>query len=173
MIHSWKTSALLVSLLLSACASAPSGPTGQAPLQSKSGSSVKGLVQFKQTAQGLVVYGEISGLKPNQEHGFHVHDKGDCSSPDGLSAGGHFNPENTAHGHHTAAAHHAGDMPNLKADAQGVARFNVMLHDLTIPAGKTSIVGRAVIVHANPDDYASQPVGNAGGRVACGLIAAG
>jgi Cu-Zn family superoxide dismutase len=156
---------------LGACASLPAGPKASADLMSKSNSSVKGNVQFVQLMKGVQVSGTISGLKPNQEHGFHVHDKGDCSSPDGMSTGGHFNPESKKHGNHDhSAEHHAGDMPNLKADASGVATFKVVLHGLTVDAGATAVKGRAVIVHANPDDYTSQPVGNAGGRLACGLI---
>lgn len=168
-----KISALSAVVLLAAGCATTMPPVAQAvaELQSKSGSAVKGVVTFNQLAAGGVqVSGTISGLKPNQEHGFHVHEKGDCSSPDGMSAGGHFNPEAKAHGSHTSAAHHAGDMPNLKADANGVATFAVLLADLTVLASKTSVLERSVIVHVNPDDYTSQPVGNAGGRMACGLV---
>ncbi len=155
----------------SACASLPAGPKASADLVSKSNSKVTGAVQFVQLNKGVQVSGTVSGLKPNQQHGFHVHEKGDCSSADGLSTGGHFNPEAKKHGNHDhSAEHHAGDMPNLKADANGVASFKVVLNGLTVDAGVTAVKGRAVIVHANPDDYTSQPVGNAGGRIACGLI---
>lgn len=146
------------------------GRKATAPLVAKSGSSVAGVISFQQAGQGVIVSGSLTGLKPNQEHGFHVHDKGDCSSADGMSAAGHFNPNGKPHGHHTGAAKHAGDMPNLKADASGVAKFEYKLNGLTVDAGPTSVVGRGLIVHANPDDYTSQPVGNAGGRLACGVI---
>jgi superoxide dismutase, Cu-Zn family len=166
---------LLVSILtLSACASLTTGPKATADLISKSNSQVSGSVQFVQLIKGVEISGVVSGLKPNQEHGFHVHEKGDCSSADGLSAGGHFNPESKKHGNHThhdhGAEHHAGDMPNLKADANGVASFKVTLEGLSVESGALAVKGRALIVHANPDDYVSQPVGNAGGRIACGLI---
>ncbi len=157
--------------VLSACATLPAGPKASAELMSKSNSNVRGDIHFVQLMKGVQVSGTVSGLKPNQEHGFHVHEKGDCSSADGMSTGGHFNPEAKKHGNHDhSAEHHAGDMPNLKADASGVATFKVVLHGLTLDAGATAVKGRAVIVHANPDDYTSQPVGNAGGRIACGLI---
>lgn len=171
MMKSSKQSLLLIAACLAAaCTTLPTGPKASTTLSAKSGSSVVGEITFSQLYQGVQIKGNISGLKPNQEHGFHVHDKGDCSSADGLSAAGHFNPESKAHGHHTSATHHAGDMPNLKANAEGKAAFDFILDEVSLVEGKNAIVGRAVIVHANPDDYTSQPVGNAGGRIACGLI---
>ena len=173
--HLFLKSLALTSLLaLSACASLPTGPKAVADFDSKSNSKVKGSVQFVQLVKGVEVSGVVTGLKPNQEHGFHVHEKGDCSSADGLSAGGHFNPESKKHGNHANHGanieHHAGDMPNLKADANGTANFKFVLQGLSVEAGSLAVKGRAVIVHANPDDYTSQPVGNAGGRIACGLL---
>ncbi len=119
----------------------------------------------------VYVSAEVSGLAANQEHGFHVHEKGDCSSGDGMSAGGHFNPDGKPHGPQ-AAAHHAGDMPNLKADANGVAKASFVLDDVTVAAGAKSIVGRGLIVHKDPDDYKTQPTGNSGARLACAVIRA-
>ncbi len=116
------------------------------------------------------VTGEVRGLKPNAEHGFHVHDKGDCSSADAASAGGHFNPGGVAHGHAGMPPHHAGDMPNLRADGNGFARFDAVVRDLTLSEGKSSVLDRGVVVHRDPDDYRSQSAGNAGARVACGVI---
>ena len=118
-----------------------------------------------------MAHARISGLKPNGEHGFHVHETGSCASPAGTSAGGHFNPDAQPHGPQ-AAAHHAGDMPALKADANGVADQKIMLDGPTLADGPKSLVGRAVIVHLQPDDYATQPTGNSGARIACGVIAA-
>jgi superoxide dismutase, Cu-Zn family len=162
---------------LSACISLHTGVSAHAQLISKSGSKVSGNIVFQQLTKGVEISGKVSGLKPNQLHGFHIHDKGDCLSIDALSAGGHFNPEGKKHGHQTAhydhqqgAEHHAGDMPNLKADADGTTVFRFVLLEIAINDGPKSITGRAVIVHANEDDYVSQPVGNAGGRIACGLI---
>lgn len=116
--------------------------------------------------------GTISGLKPNSEHGFHIHEFGDCSAPDGSSAGGHFNPAKTEHGQVGSDPHHGGDMPNLKADADGKATIDAAVSN-NVNIGKGDgfdILNHAVIVHADPDDYKTQPTGNAGGRLACGVI---
>jgi Cu-Zn family superoxide dismutase len=114
--------------------------------------------------------GRVSGLKPNQEHGFHVHEKGDCSSGDGMSAGGHFNPTGKPHGR-PGAEHHAGDLPALKADASGRAVFRFRIPGNILAAGPRDFAGKSVIVHAMPDDYTTQPTGNSGARLACGVIA--
>ena len=119
----------------------------------------------------VYVTAEVSGLAPNQEHGFHVHEKGDCSSGDGMSAGGHFNPDGKPHGPQNAP-HHAGDMPSLKADAAGNAKASFVLDDVTVAAGPKSVVGRGLIVHKDPDDFKTQPTGNAGARLACAVIRA-
>ena len=115
------------------------------------------------------VRGEVRGLAPNSEHGFHVHEKGDCSSGDGMSAGGHFNPTAMPHGPQ-AAPHHAGDLPSIVADASGVARFSVRTSGVVLGGGADDLAGKGLIVHANPDDYTTQPTGNSGGRIACGVI---
>lgn len=163
--------ALAVALV--GCAStAPAGPTARTELKSTAGSSTSGWVQFEQVGSQVRVSAEVRGLKPNAEHGFHVHDKGDCSSPDAMSAGGHFNPGGKPHGHHGQSERHAGDMPNLKADATGTAKMTWNTTLLTVGSGATSVVGRSVIVHRDPDDYTTQPTGNSGPRLACGVIAA-
>ncbi|MCV2369141.1 superoxide dismutase family protein [Roseateles oligotrophus] len=142
-----------------------------ASLTPTQGNNVRGMVMFHEKDGHVMVHAKVSGLKPNAEHGFHLHEKGDCASVDGTSAGGHFNPDGKPHGPQ-AAAHHAGDMPALKADANGVADQKFMLHGPTVAAGPASINGRSVIVHIGPDDYATQPTGNSGARIACGVIAA-
>jgi Cu-Zn family superoxide dismutase len=146
------------------------GPMAVATLTPTQGNSVRGMVMFHEMDGHLMAHAQLSGLKPNGEHGFHLHEKGDCASTDGTSAGGHFNPDGKPHGPQDAA-HHAGDMPALKADAHGVVDQKFMLMGPTIATGPASIVGRSVIVHANADDYATQPTGNSGARVACGVIA--
>lgn len=159
-------------LFVAACATTgSSGPTASADLAPASGSSVRGKVMFADVGDRLRVTAEISGLTPG-EHGFHVHEIGDCSAADATSAKGHFNPAGQKHGRAGAGEHHAGDMPNLKADASGVARYSVEVPMLAIGSGAGDILGRAVVVHADPDDYASQPAGNSGKRVACGVITA-
>jgi Cu-Zn family superoxide dismutase len=125
-----------------------------------------------QNGDKVQVTGEVKGLKPGAEHGFHVHEKGDCSSGDGMSTGGHFNPTTTAHGQHGHGTHHVGDLPSLMADAQGVAKIDFTSTTLTLKPGTTSIMDKGLIVHRDPDDYKTQPTGNSGPRVACGVIRA-
>lgn len=130
-------------------------------------SKAKGKVTFTKQADGVMVTAEVSGLTPG-DHGFHVHEWGDASSPDGASAGGHFNPTHKQHGRPDANDRHAGDFGNLTADAQGNAKYSRVDKAMTLE-GPTSVIGRSIIIHANPDDF-SQPTGNAGGRVAVGVI---
>lgn len=169
--------------LVAACGTAPEQPPAPAVptvstakqavavLASASGSLVSGKVTVTPMGQGLHLTGEVGGLPANSTHAFHVHEKGDCSAADASSAGPHFNPFNTAHGKAGAGAHHAGDMNNIVADAEGVAKINAHLEGVTLGGGAVNDVAtRALIVHAAPDDYNSQPAGNAGARVACGII---
>ena len=143
-----------------------------ATLQATEGNSVAGSLEFTSVDGGVRVTGQVTGLQGG-EHGFHVHENGDCSAPDASSAGGHFNPASTAHGRVGQGEHHAGDSDNISANAQGVATVDTLLQGVTLgDATGTDIVGRGVIVHADPDDYTTQPTGNAGGRLACGVIAA-
>ena len=156
--------------LLGACASTPPGPRASAQLQSTTGNTTSGSVNFAQAGNKVLVSGEVRGLKPNAEHGFHVHEKGDCSSGDGMSTGGHFNPSGAPHGSHGAGMHHAGDLPSLKSDASGVARFSFESSMIAVGSGVTDVVGKGLIVHRDPDDYKTQPTGNAGPRLACAVI---
>ncbi|MDZ7592634.1 MAG: superoxide dismutase family protein [Rubrivivax sp.] len=147
------------------------GRMAVASLSPTQGNQVHGRVMFHQMDGQLMVHARITGLKPNAELGFHVHEVGSCASTDGSSAGGHFNPDGKPHGP-PGAAHHAGDMPALKSDAQGLADQKFMLTGPTLGTGPLSVVNRSVIVHAQPDDYTTQPTGNSGARIACGVIAA-
>jgi superoxide dismutase, Cu-Zn family len=156
-----------------ACASYPAGPSATARLEPTKGNSVSGEVKFAQRGERVVVSGEITGLAPNSEHGFHVHDKGDCSSGDGMSTGGHFNPTGKPHGAHDAGEHHAGDLVSLKADASGVAKFNFESTSITVGNGPSDVVGHGLIVHRDADDFKTQPTGNAGPRLACAVIVKG
>jgi len=163
-------------LLLAACAQTPpagAGATAVAEMKPTAGDAVSGTVRFEQSGSKVIVTAAITGLKPNGEHGFHVHEKGDCSAPDATSAGGHFNPAGKAHGHHGKAERHAGDMPNLRADASGAARVMWESDLLSVGSGAANVVGRSVVIHRDPDDYASQPAGNSGPRLSCGVIVAG
>lgn len=154
--------------MLAACQSLPTPGAAQATLTPKSGSAVTGTVTFTASGNGLVVVASLKGLTPNAEHGFHVHEKGDCSAPDAMSAAGHFNPSGASHGA-AAGAHHAGDMPNLRADAAGNAQYRTTLTGVSLE-GPQGVLGRSVVVHRDPDDYKSQPAGNSGPRIACGVI---
>ncbi|WP_434515802.1 superoxide dismutase family protein [Dechloromonas sp. ARDL1] len=162
-------SAIAVSLL-SACATTPAGPVASADLLARSGSAVSGKVTLTELNGRLRVEAQVAGLTPG-EHGFHIHEAGDCSAPDASSAKGHFNPASKAHGHHAGSERHGGDMPNLVANAAGEARFSGEIAGLSL-SGATGVVGRSVVIHADPDDYKSQPAGNSGKRIACGVIAA-
>jgi Cu-Zn family superoxide dismutase len=164
---------LAVALLLGACAATPSGPSASAQLMATKGNAVTGDVRFSRQGNAVLVAGEVRGLTPNAEHGFHIHDKGDCSSGDGMSTGGHFNPLAKAHGAHDHSEHHAGDLVSLKADASGMARFSYTSTTITVGEGATDVIGRGLIVHRDPDDFKTQPTGNSGPRVACAVITKG
>lgn len=161
-------SALLLGLV--ACATPQPEAVATADLQATRGNAVTGALRFAQTGDKVLVTGEVRGLKPGAEHGFHVHEKGDCSSGDGMSTGGHFNPAGTAHGQHGHGSHHVGDLPSLTADAQGVARVKFETTALSLGRGASSVFDRGLIVHRDPDDYKTQPTGNSGPRLACAVI---
>lgn len=132
------------------------------------GNDVEGIVSFSQTDTGVKVSVEISGLTPGK-HGFHVHEFGDCSKKDGTSAGGHFNPESKDHGGPDGSMRHVGDLGNVVADENGVAKVEFVDDKIELN-GPHSITGRSIVVHAGEDDLTSQPTGAAGARVACGVI---
>jgi superoxide dismutase, Cu-Zn family len=133
-------------------------------------STVSGQLVFTETQNGYRVEGQISGLSPNGVHGFHVHEVGDCSAPDGSSAKEHFDPHGEAHGARAAAESHVGDLGNIRADEAGVARISVEKPKGRLKKGAEAIAGRAIIVHARPDDLETQPAGDAGSRIGCGVI---
>ncbi|MGV8943129.1 superoxide dismutase family protein [Thermomonas sp.] len=143
----------------------------EASLASASGSIVSGKLTLVPMQGGVHVTGEIGGFGPGTSHGFHIHEKGDCSAADASSAGGHFNPAGQPHGRAEQGAHHAGDTDNLVANAKGVAKVDTHIMGVSLGGGAgNDIAGRAFVVHAAPDDYTSQPAGNAGARLACGVI---
>lgn len=158
----------------------PGSPPGQLPdsataqVGATQGHSVTGALALRALPGGGVnIGGALQGLPPNGEFGFHVHERGDCSAPDASSAGEHFNPTASEHGHPGSETHHAGDMVNVQSDDAGVAQVDFTLGDVTLHDGReTDILGKAVVVHANPDDFTTQPSGNSGDRIACGVIAA-
>jgi Cu-Zn family superoxide dismutase len=144
-------------------------PSAVANLEPTTGNSARGTVTFTQDGDSVRVSANLTGLKPGAEHGFHVHEKGDCSSGDGMSTGGHFNPDARPHGPQ-ASPHHAGDMPALVADSYGNANGSFTLKGVSIGSGGSDLVGKGLIVHRDPDDYRTQPTGNAGPRIACAVI---
>jgi superoxide dismutase, Cu-Zn family len=140
-----------------------------AQLEPKSGSKVTGTVTFTKVGDEVQVVAEIQNLTPGK-HGFHVHEKGDCSAPDAASAGAHFNPTMKHHGGPNTLDHHTGDLGNIEADASGKAHLD-WKGKLSL-SGKDSIIGKSVVVHEKEDDLKTDPSGNSGARVACGPILA-
>jgi len=134
------------------------------------GHNVHGTVRFSETADGKVkVVADLEGLTPNQKHGIHVHEFGDCTAADATSAGGHYNPAGTAHALPPTKPRHAGDLGNLQADANGKAHFEMTADTISIAGGQHPIIGRGLIVHEKADTGA-QPSGDAGSRFGCGVI---
>jgi Cu-Zn family superoxide dismutase len=132
------------------------------------GSETMGTVTFVQKPDGILITADVNGLSPGK-HGFHIHEFGDCSKLDGKSAGGHFNPTARNHGGAESEERHVGDLGNLVAGDDGTAHYE-WTDKLISFSGPNSILGRAIIVHAGEDDLTSQPTGNAGARLACGVI---
>lgn len=155
-------------LLIGSSALAGDVTKAVAVLHPTTGNNVMGTVTFTKSGDEVKVVADLTGLTPGK-HGFHIHEFGDCSSPEAMSAGGHFNPTHHQHGAPDAADRHAGDLGNIEADASGKARLELTDKVLKLD-GPDSIVGHAVIVHEKADDFKTQPTGNAGARVACGVI---
>ncbi len=132
--------------------------------------NVSGIVSFTQQAGGVLVVADISGLEPNTRHGIHIHERGDLSDPNLMSTGGHWNPDHHPHGGPSTSPVHAGDLGNLDADAMGHAHLELLLTDVSVGGPKNDVIGHAVIIHARADDLSSQPSGNAGARIAGGII---
>jgi Cu-Zn family superoxide dismutase len=163
----------LAAVLLAACQTTPDEPLrATAALQPTKGSKAFGEATFEQVGgDKLHVIVFAQGLVPGRQHGFHIHEAGDCSSGDGMSAKGHFNPQGKPHGQ--PGSGHAGDLPMLQADKGGRAKLDVTVDGISIGQGPGDIVGRGLIIHADPDDFKTQPTGNSGARIACGVIKAG
>jgi Cu-Zn family superoxide dismutase len=149
-------------------------PDGKASaaIEGRSGSSLSGTAEFKAHDGMLMITVTIQGAPPG-EHAVHIHEKGDCSAPDASSAGGHFNPGGHQHGAPDSPEHHAGDLGNITIAADGTGSLMIHSGDLTAASGPNSVVGHAIIVHEKSDDFVTQPTGNAGGRIGCGVIQAG
>jgi Cu-Zn family superoxide dismutase len=167
---------LAAAALLAGCQSmsTPEEPLrATAALQPTKGNKTIGEATFEQVGNKVRVIVFAQGLRAGQEHGFHIHEAGDCSSGDGMSAKGHFNPHGKPHGDPKSAERHAGDLPALKAGKDGRAKIDLEMDVITLTSGPANIVGKGLIIHADPDDYKTQPTGNAGARLACGVIKPG
>lgn len=178
--------------LLAACGprdEAPTAPTGPAApdapampsftshegrvnLAPTQGHNASGTLTLRAEGDAVRLTGSLQGLPPNGEFGFHIHEYGDCSAPDASSAGNHFNPSAKPHGNPSGMDHHAGDMMNVKSDAEGKAEVSAYASGVTLNTGNPDdVLGKAVVLHEKADDYATQPSGNSGARIACGVIA--
>jgi Cu-Zn family superoxide dismutase len=142
-----------------------SGPRAVAQIGPTQSNEVRGTVTFTQKGDAVHVETALNGLSPGSTHGIHVHEKGDCSAPDGMSAGGHYNPKGSAHGPQSGP-HHEGDMPNIMAGSYGGTNASFDIAGVKLE----DLVGKAVVVHRDADDYKSQPAGNSGPRIGCGVI---
>jgi len=177
-MNSFQASFIALIFLLAAGFSAQSQTPAEKPsaplkavavLHPTAGNKVSGTVTFTEVADGVQVRAEITGLTPGN-HGFHVHEFGDCSAADASSAGAHFNPTNNPHAGPDAPERHVGDMGNVEADASGKATLEYVDHQISLTNDQRSVIGRSVVVHAKADDLKSQPSGDSGARVACGVI---
>ena len=174
------TSAVLASAIaLTACQTTPNKqdlpaeiqPALKAQIQTVDVSKAHlGKVYLRPVQGGVQVFGKLTGLNPGSTYAIHIHENGTCASK-GKDAGGHFNPLDKQHGHPSTPESHAGDLPNLTADANGVASINFVREDISVdPRVANTVYNRAFIIHAGADDYVSQPAGNAGDRMVCGVI---
>ncbi len=146
------------------------GASASATLESRSGSTVTGTATFTELGSGGVRARIHVENAPPGTHGLHVHEKGDCSDPEAKSAGGHFNPGGMPHAGPMSGQRHAGDLGNIEIGSNGKGDLDVRSDLLTVKAGPNSVMGRAVIFHEKADDLTTQPTGNAGGRLACGVV---
>lgn len=167
------TPAIAAAFVLAGCASSPTasgGPKARATIESKSGSTVRGSATFVELSTGGVRAQVHIEKAPPGVHGLHIHEKGDCSDPEAKSAGGHFNPTGMPHAGPKELKRHAGDLGNIEIQANGTGDLELTSDLLTVRPGPNSLVGRSVVFHEKADDLTSQPTGNAGGRLGCGVI---
>jgi Cu-Zn family superoxide dismutase len=160
---------IVTMLALSIAACSRGNEVGVATLQPKSGTQVTGTATFTQKGDQVEIVVTAKSLPPGK-HGIHVHEKGDCSASDASSAGGHFAPGGGQHAGPTDANRHAGDLGNLEVGADGVGTLTITTDKLHVGSGERDVIGKALVIHGDPDDLATQPSGNSGGRIACGVI---
>ncbi|HEY6928689.1 MAG TPA: superoxide dismutase family protein [Thermoanaerobaculia bacterium] len=175
-MKSWRTAALVASCAVALALAglttvrAADAPAAKATIESKSGSTVTGTATFTELVTGgTKVHVHIEHAPPGT-HGLHIHEKGDCSDPEAKNAGGHFNPSGMPHAGPTEMKRHAGDLGNIEIKPDGTGDLTLTSDMITVKPGPNSVVGRAVVFHEKADDLTTQPTGNAGGRLGCGVI---
>jgi len=167
--YHWATT-ILLPLAFCACATLREhNADAIAVLSPTQGNEARGNIYFSRVKDGVRIDGEVTGLKPGP-HGFHIHEKGDCSAPDAMSAGAHFNPAGNPHAGPRDKSRHNGDFGNIDIGQDGKGRLELVDDLLTVKPGPTSIVGKSVIFHEQTDDLKTQPAGNSGARLGCGVI---
>ena len=162
---------IIPALALTTAAFAQAPKKATATLMDAKGNKV-GTATITPSGKGVKITANFMGLPPGI-HALHIHNVGKCDAPDFMTAGGHFNPTMHQHGKDNPQGAHAGDMPNFTADAKGKAKVSVTNPDVTLGDGANSLFhpgGTALMIHAMPDDYKTDPTGNAGARIACGVI---
>ena len=175
-MKSWRMAALVsscaVALALAGLATlrAADEPQAKAWIESKSGSTVTGTAVFTELATGGTNVQVHIEHAPPGTHGLHIHEKGDCSDPEAKNAGGHFNPSNMPHAGPKEMKRHAGDLGNIEIRPDGSGDLTIKSDMLTVKPGPNSVVGHAIVFHEKADDLTTQPTGNAGGRLGCGVI---
>ena len=170
MIHQTLVVGWLLALVIGCGQSPPT--TAKATLINPQGQKV-GQATLAQTPQGVKIVLQVENLPPGV-HAYHIHAKGVCTTPGFESAAGHFNPFGKQHGLKNPAGPHAGDLPNITVGPDGKANFEVVANLVTLQEGQKNSLfqpgGTSLVIHAGPDDYVSDPAGNAGPRIACGVI---
>ena len=171
MLRPLALSCCALAIALSGCAGLKAKKPIEVRVAATAGNNVSGTMTATSVTGGVRFMGRLTGLEPGSTHGFHVHEHGDCTASDASSAGGHFNPTGGEHGDPQGMTHHAGDIPNQVADAHGGVDVDATVRGLSLGTGTSDdVLGRALVVHADPDDYTTQPSGNSGARIACGVI---
>ena len=151
---------------------ASTGPAATALIEPRSGSALSGTARFTTVPNGLGVHVEVHGAAPGL-HGVHIHEKGNCSDPTAANAGGHYDPGGgPRHGGPDTPSRHGGDLGSIEVAPDGTGTLDVLVSELSIDRVADGVAGRALVVHEMPDDLRSDPEGNAGARIGCGVIVA-